>query len=53
MSLGPYQEGLCGNREDHQAHMHQSSGLGIFWCHADQFRRLPLAAEKRREAVVR
>lgn len=48
MSLGPYVEGLCGNKEDHIPHLHQSKTLGTFWCHADQSQRLPYAAEMRR-----
>lgn len=48
MTLGPYREGLCGNRVDHEPHQHISKSLGIFWCHADQARRLPFAAERRK-----
>lgn len=40
--------GLCGNREEHNPHVHQSASLGVFYCHADQSKRLPFAAEKRR-----
>lgn len=47
MTLGPYVEGLCGNKTDHEPHLHQSNSLGIFWCHANQTRRLPFALEKR------
>jgi hypothetical protein len=39
--------GLCGNREDHEPHEHQSESLGLFWCDADQERRQPYASEKR------
>lgn len=48
MTLGPFREGLCGNKFDHEPHMHQSWSLGVFWCHADQTRRLPFAAELKR-----
>lgn len=41
-------EGLCGNREDHEPHVHESATLGRFWCSADQSKRLPYAAERRR-----
>lgn len=41
--------GLCGNRADHEPHVHHSETLGTFWCHADQTRRLPYAAEVRRQ----
>lgn len=44
----PLVEGLCGNKEGHQPHIHDSKSLGMFWCHADQSRRLPYAAERRR-----
>lgn len=43
----PLPEGLCGNREDHGPHVHNSTSLGRFWCHADQARRLPFAMERR------
>lgn len=44
-------QGLCGNREDHAPHYHPSSPSGApMWCHADQSRRLPHAAEVRRKA---
>lgn len=42
-------QGLCGNREWHWAHEHQSQSLGLFWCTADESQRLPFAAERRRE----
>lgn len=41
--------GLCASREDHEPHIHDSGSLGVFWCHADQSKRVPFAAEKRRE----
>lgn len=40
-------QGLCGNREDHEAHVHDSKSFGMMWCHADQTKRLPFAMEKR------
>ena len=42
--------GLCGNRDDHEPHGWNST-VGRFWCHADQTRRLPYAAEVRRRGV--
>jgi len=39
-------DGLCGERREHYAHIHDSASLGRFWCHADQSRRLPAAAER-------
>lgn len=41
--------GLCGNRERHAPHRHDSNTLGPFWCSADESTRLPYAAEVRRE----
>lgn len=41
--------GLCGNRDDHEPHVHESATLGTFWCTADQTTRLPFAAEARRK----
>jgi hypothetical protein len=43
---------LCGNRNDHSPHIHDSGSLGRFWCTADQSTRLPYAAERRREAAM-
>jgi uncharacterized membrane protein YcjF (UPF0283 family) len=42
-------QGLCGNREEHEPHRHDSPSLGVFWCTADQMQRLPFAAERRRK----
>lgn len=39
--------GLCGNRADHAPHLHDSAGLGRFWCDADQSKRLPFAMERK------
>lgn len=44
-----YREGLCGNKADHIPHIHTSLTLGTFRCHADQSKRLPYAAERRRK----
>lgn len=41
-------EGLCGDRSNHEPHEHDSPTLGRFWCSADQSKRLPYAAERRR-----
>lgn len=41
--------GLCPDRDDHEAHVHESATLGTFWCTADQTTRLPYAAEARRK----
>lgn len=41
--------GLCGNKQDHEPHVYHSGSLGTFWCHADQVKRLPFAAERRRQ----
>jgi hypothetical protein len=40
--------GLCGSREDHEPHMHDSTSFGWFFCHADQTKRLPFAMERKR-----
>lgn len=42
-----YPHGLCGNRQDHEPHVHDSPSLGTFWCHADQAKRLPFAMERK------
>lgn len=44
---GPLPSGLCGNREDHEPHVHDSASLGRFYCHADQAKRLPFAMGKK------
>lgn len=46
--LGP--EGLCADRTEHPAHLHESSSLGRFWCTADQSQREPWRSERRRAA---
>lgn len=42
-------EGLCGDKTDHDPHSVSDSSLGSFWCHADQSRRQPHAAEQARK----
>jgi hypothetical protein len=39
--------GLCDNHGDHDPHMHESTALGWFLCHADQTKRLPFATEQK------
>lgn len=41
--------GLCANRSDHRAHLHDSGTLGRFWCTANQDDREPMRSERRRE----
>lgn len=41
-------EGLCGDKGDHEPHKHLSGSLGMYWCHADQSRRMPWAGERAR-----
>lgn len=48
--LGP--EGLCADRTEHPAHLHESPSLGRFWCTADQSQREPWRSERRRAAEV-
>jgi hypothetical protein len=43
-------DGLCADRSEHPAHLHESSSLGIFWCTADQAAREPWRSERRRAA---
>jgi len=42
--------GLCGDRREHGAHVHDSASLGRFWCTADQAQREPGRSERRRHA---
>lgn len=42
-------QGLCGNRDPHEAHVYDSTSLGTFWCTADESQRLPYAAEQWRK----
>lgn len=41
--------GLCGNKEDHDPHIHESRSLGTYFCHADQSRRLPYCLEEKQK----
>jgi hypothetical protein len=41
-------KGLCPDRQDHAPHVQHSETLGNFWCEADESKRLPYAAERRR-----
>jgi hypothetical protein len=44
MTLGPLPKGLCGNRDPHEPHVVYGSTVArVFWCHADQSKRLPWA----------
>jgi hypothetical protein len=40
--------GLCGNREEHDPHLHRSASLSEFWCTADQSQREPGRSERLR-----
>lgn len=44
-----YPKGLCGNRDEHAPHKHNSLTLGRFWCTADQMDREPGRSEFRRK----
>jgi hypothetical protein len=41
-------DGLCGNRDEHVPHLHDSETLGRFWCTADQSHREPGRSERAR-----
>jgi len=51
IDVSPLPQGICANKDNHSPHLHNSDTLGVFWCHADQARRLPFAAERRRSEV--
>lgn len=51
VGIGEEPDGLCGNREKHPAHLHESATLGVFWCTARQQDREPGRSERRRGAV--
>lgn len=51
IGTGEEPDGLCGNRDDHWPHLHDSPTLGRFWCTADQDRREPYRSERRRRNV--
>lgn len=44
--------GLCANRDGHVPHLYRSASLGLFYCHANQARRQPRAAEQRARVLV-
>ena len=48
VGTGREPDGLCGNREDHPPHLHDSKTLGVFWCTANQEDREPWRSERRR-----
>jgi hypothetical protein len=48
VGTGGEPDGLCADRSEHRAHLHDSSTLGRFWCTADQSRREPWRSERRR-----
>jgi hypothetical protein len=50
VGTGAEPDGLCPNREDHPAHLHNSPTLGEFWCTADQTQREPFRSERLRAA---
>lgn len=52
IGTGEEPDGLCGNRDDHRPHLHDSPTLGRFWCTADQNRREPYRSERRRRDVT-
>lgn len=52
--LGDYlalPRGLCGDRAEHAAHIHDSATLGTFWCTADPDDREPGRSERRRQQM--
>jgi hypothetical protein len=50
VGTGHEPDGLCADRSEHRAHLHESRTLGRFWCTADQSRREPWRSERRRAA---
>lgn len=48
VGTGEEPDGLCGDRGEHRAHLHDSPSLGRFWCTADQTDREPYRSERRR-----
>lgn len=48
VGTGREPDGLCAERGEHPAHMHDSVSLGRFWCTADQSQREPGRSEARR-----
>lgn len=51
IGTGEEPDGLCGNRDDHRPHLHDSPTLGRFWCTADQDQREPHRSERRRREM--
>jgi len=43
-------DGLCGDRGEHPAHLHESATLGRFWCTARQADREPGRSQRRVDA---
>jgi hypothetical protein len=50
VGTGEEPDGLCADRSEHRAHLHDSASLGRFWCTADQSQREPWRSERRRAA---
>lgn len=50
VGTGEEPDGLCADRSEHRAHLHDSRTLGRFWCTADQDQREPWRSERRRAA---
>lgn len=51
VGTGHEPDGLCADRGEHRAHLHDSGTLGRFWCTADQSQREPWRSERRRAAL--
>lgn len=49
VGTGEEPDGLCGDKADHPAHLHDSHTLGRFWCTARQTDREPYRSEQRRK----
>lgn len=49
VGTGAEPDGLCGDRAEHRAHLHESDSLGTFWCTADQDQREPGRSERARD----
>ncbi len=47
VGTGREPDGLCGDRGEHRAHLHDSASLGRFWCTADQAQREPGRSQRR------
>lgn len=52
VGTGNEPDGLCADRGEHRAHLHDSETLGRFWCTADQSQREPWRSERRRAALL-